>query len=103
MLYHSLPSQLLACVCCSDFGAGRGAALRQQYAQQITLLRTDLHKWATKQSKQVGTAISPPSWCFAGGAAGALSSHDLVHCAACSAEMSAAGMYKAPLALTLPA
>ena len=40
-----------------EFGAGCDAALRQKFAQQVTVLRTDLQKWASKQSKQVGVGV----------------------------------------------
>lgn len=40
-----------------EFGAGCDAALRQKFAQQVTVLRTDLQKWASKQSKQVASGF----------------------------------------------
>ncbi|PSC67904.1 furry homolog-like [Micractinium conductrix] len=36
-----------------EFGAGCDAELRKKFAAQVTVLRGDLQKWASKQSKQV--------------------------------------------------
>lgn len=66
----------------SEFGAGCDADLRQKFAQQVTVLRSDLQKWSSKQSKQVGsaTACMPPYTCNRPanlGRCGARSTHSL--------------------------
>ncbi|KAI3439023.1 hypothetical protein D9Q98_001435 [Chlorella vulgaris] len=40
-----------------EFGAGCDADLRQKFAQQVTVLRSDLQKWSSKQSKQVMSGV----------------------------------------------
>ena len=45
---------------CSEFGAGCDAELRKKFAAQVTVLRGDLQKWASKQSKQVGSGATAP-------------------------------------------
>ena len=47
---------------CSEFGAACGEELRQRFFQQVTVLRSDLSKWASKQSKQVGGCLWECVW-----------------------------------------
>ncbi|KAL4434374.1 hypothetical protein ABPG75_000815 [Micractinium tetrahymenae] len=40
-----------------EFGAGCDPELRKKFSNQVTVLRTDLQKWASKQSKQIMSAF----------------------------------------------
>ncbi len=57
--WPSPPNALHRPLPCSEFGTGCDPELRKKFSNQVTVLRTDLQKWASKQSKQVNFACPP--------------------------------------------